>query len=196
MGLVRVTKPSLMLLNHQELQKQCELLDGDHDSYLTRLLENATAAAERYTGRAFATQTWRLTLDRFPCRTIKLPRPPLQSVTSITYIDEDGAEQTLDSSLYVVATDSHPGRVAPAYDEVWPATRTTLEAVKITYVAGHTSVDDVPEEAKQAVGVMVADWFVNRETTTEKEMRRVPLSAQWLLNGLKIGQVPGWYELV
>ncbi len=192
MGLKRITAPTGTLLTPEELRSQVSLMTPDHDQYLDALLARATAKAERETRRAFLTQTWRLTLDDFRCHKIVLPRPPLQSVTSITYIDETGTTQTLNSSLYRVATESQPGFVTPAYDEVWPAARCVAESVTITYVAGYgDAAASVPEDARHAVALMVAEMFANRG---DAEMEMSP-SIRWLLDGLKIGVQPGWYEL-
>lgn len=196
MGLKQTIAPTARLLDPEELRQQVSLLVADHDDYLDQLLLAATAAAEKYTGRALLTQTWRLTLDRFPCGEIRLPRPPVQSVTSITYTDENGDGQTLDSSLYVVAADSQPARIAPAYGEVWPATYLQPEVVTVTFVAGYgNAASDAPLEARHAVRLMVADWFRNREANAAIALQPVPMSAKWLLDGLKTGVQPGWYEL-
>lgn len=195
MGLVRTVAPTKTVLTLPELKHQCAIHGGEHDTYLMRLMQAATAAAERHTGRAFLTQTWRLTLDRFPLHEIRLPRPPLSSVTSIVYTDEDGDEQTLTSSLYVVAADSHPGRITPVQNEVWPSTYLEPESVRVTYVAGYgDDPEDVPEEARQAVAMMAADWFRNRETTTAESLRVVPMGARYLLDGLKTGAQPEWFR--
>jgi hypothetical protein len=69
------------------------------------------------------TQTFEYTLDGFPANpsliysasVIDLPRPPLQSVEFIQYIDTAGNVQTLASEDYVAdASSSEIGRVALA----------------------------------------------------------------------------------
>lgn len=192
MGLKRVTAPTAKLLSVQELRDQVSLLSSDHDGFLSKLLARATDKAERVTKRAFLTQTWRLTLNRFPRWAIRLPRPPLQSVTTISYVDENGTSQTLDPSLYRVAADSEPGYVTPAYNEVWPAIRDVVEAVTITYIAGYgADATTVPEDARHAVALMVADMFAHRGDEEVKMAQAIG----WLLDGLKMGAQPGWYEL-
>ena len=100
------------------------------DDYIEHLIKAARRMAERITRRALMTQTWSMSMERFPaCGEIVIPRPPLQSVESIVYLDENGVEQTWGGSPlpYDVTTPSGPsakyGRIRPAYDEVWPTTR-------------------------------------------------------------------------
>jgi uncharacterized phiE125 gp8 family phage protein len=102
-------------------------------------------------GRALVRQTWDLKLDAFPSGrntetgyrgsaaandAIRVPLPPLAGVTSISYVDTAGATQTLAEVKYTIDADSTPGRIVPAYGEVWPATRDMVDAVTVRFVAG------------------------------------------------------------
>ena len=127
------------------------------DPKLISILAAAREHVEDWTRRALMTQTPELVLDAFPTGGINLPSPPLQSVTSIKYIDTDGVEQTLSSALYDVDTDSEPGMVAPAYDEEWPDTRDQINAVRVRYAAGWTTAALVPYKIKAAILLVCAD---------------------------------------
>jgi uncharacterized phiE125 gp8 family phage protein len=200
MGLKRTIKPAVSPVTLDEAKQHVGLLSGDHDQHLARLIEAATEEAERYTGRALISQTWRLALDKFPCRwprnDIRLPRPPLQSVTSIKYVDEHGILQTLDSALYTATADFEPARIEPAYGQVWPATRDEREAVRVTYVAGYgNAASNVPQGIRQAILLMAAQWFAHREPTSERTLAEVPMSARWLLDNYKTGAVAEWFSV-
>ena len=45
--------------------------------------------------------------------TIDIPRPPLVTLDSIKFIDQNYEQQTLDTSQYVVDTASEPGGFCP-----------------------------------------------------------------------------------
>ena len=56
-------------------------------------------------GRALLTQTWDMYLDEFPCAgEIIIPLSPLQSVTSVSYVDQHGATQTWASANYRIVS--------------------------------------------------------------------------------------------
>jgi uncharacterized phiE125 gp8 family phage protein len=131
------------------------------ESYLTA----ARILAEDVSHRALMQRTVTLTLDKFPAgrRILELPRPPLTSVTSISYVDTGGATTAMASTNYVVDTASRPGRLQPTYNTVWPTARDQLGAVTITYVAGATTSTNVAETDKQAIRMLVGHWFQNRE---------------------------------
>ncbi len=74
---------------------------------------------------------------------IRVTRPPLQAVTSITYVDGSGVTQTVDPSTYDVDTDTEPGRIAPSYGNIWPIVRQQLASVQVNFVAGYGPVTTV-----------------------------------------------------
>ena len=111
----------------------------------------ATDRLEQMTGRLFRAAQYRLTLDAFPDGDdpIICPRPPLRDVVSLDYVATDG---TLTSYTgFQQDTDSIPGRVFPAIDDVWPSTREQPAAVTMVFDCGYASAADVPETVKHAL---------------------------------------------
>ena len=108
------------------------------DPLLNILITAARQHAEQELKRAIVTQTLDAYFDTFDRNGFTLP--PLQSVTSITYVDTDGVSQTLAADQYQVDAASIPARIVPAYGVLWPYTRTQLNAVTVRFVAGYTTV--------------------------------------------------------
>lgn len=166
-----VTPPAGEPVTLAELKAQLRLDTDDDDELVTALGKAARQVVEIYLGRAIVEQTQRAVIDyQWPRDVIRLPNPPLQSVTSITYLDGGGVEQTLDSSLYVVDTVSAPGRIDRAYSATWPLVRSELNAIKVTYVCGHApgsgSPEDfgfnVPETWKHAIKLLTVHLYDHR----------------------------------
>lgn len=160
------------------------------DPYLGVLIAVARHQAEAYTRRALITQTWDLTLDRFPissCEHIVIPRPRLQSVTYVQYIDTAGATQTWSSTKYDVDSKSEPSRILPAYGEVYPDARAVMNAVTIRFVAGYGSAPTVPENIKSAMKLIIGHLYEHRETVlVGAQPFEMPLSAEYLLQPHRI----------
>ncbi len=130
-------------------------------------------------------------LDDFPLSTesIRPLRSPLSSVTSIGYVDSNGDSQTFSSDDYDVDTTSEPGRIALAYGEVWPTTRSDINAITLTYVAGYgATAASVPEGIKTAIKQLVCHWYDHRETVTISNVvpREIPLAVNALLWPYKV----------
>lgn len=192
MGLKLITDAASEPVTTAEAKKQLEIASSitRHDSHVDDLIARARKATERLTRRAWINQTWKLTLSRFPADCIQLPRPPLSSITSFTYIDTDGVSQALVANTdYLVRSNAAPGYVDRYYNTVWPTTHPDEpEAVVITYVAGYgATAASVPEEAKQAILALVTYWFTNRDKAD------IPQFIKDLLSGLDCGMAMGAY---
>lgn len=125
------------------------------DDYITDLITAAREYAEGVLNKAIGSQKWKLILDDFPANDyIELPYPPLQSVSSVTYINSTGVSATMsasESSGYIVDTQSEPGKIFLSYNGLWPAfTAYPHNAVEILYTCGYTSTT-VPKRIKDAI---------------------------------------------
>lgn len=166
-----------------ELKTHLRIDHNEEDDLLDGLVEAARKTFEEMTHRALITQTWRYTLDAWPDgRIIALPRPPLQSVSSISYVDEDGNESTWGASNYVV--DVAGGRIALAASANWPSVSLyPIGAIRITYVAGYGAAGSaVPRQMRQAIKLLVGHWYENREATMSGAIaREVPMGLKALI---------------
>lgn len=99
------------------------------------VIETATGANVRR-HRVILASTFELKLCAFPGGgVIEIPRTPLVSVSSITYVDTAGDAQTLATTAYSVRVNEN--RIVLAYNQAWPSTRGGYEdQVTITFVAG------------------------------------------------------------
>lgn len=171
-----ITAPTVEPVTRAEAKAQLEIESAvtDWDTLVDTKIKAARGLVERYLNRALVQQTWKLQLDRFPAEpVIHIPRPPLQSVTSISYVDTDGTTQTLASSKYTVDLLSEPGRVEikHASGEEWPDTLDQIGAVTITYVCGYDVTNsspisytaNIPQDIKDAILIAVTDLYENRE---------------------------------
>lgn len=198
MGLKRVTDASREPVDLVEARKQCELIptDSTHDDFLLQLIETSRRMLERRTRRAFITQTHRLSIDSFPVSRIYLPRPPLQSVTSVIYENEQGNLVTLaEGTDYRVLTDPEPGFIEPAYNKDWPTPRPTSGAVRITYVAGFgAKSSDVPIEYRQLILQLVAFYFSSRgDLSNFNYNTSLPRHLDIAMDSLRCGATLGFY---
>ncbi len=173
------TNPSVSLA-HIKAALSLHTSNTDHDDELTRMELVATEVLERKCIRNFTNRTLVWTLDKFPSSEfIYVPRPPLVSVTSVAYVDQNGSNQTWDASKYQAGTNSQPGKISPIQSETWPVTDNRIEAVAITFVAGYGADEStVPKGIKQAILLCVRSWF--EELLPEGE---IPAGAMSLIEG-------------
>lgn len=181
--------PAVEPLTVADLKKHLRVDGVDEDGYLGTLIIAARELAEIFTRRAFVTQTWDLYLDCFPTDgEIRLPRPPLQTVSFVKYTDLGGTLQTLDPSTYIVDTASEPGRIALAYLKFWPTFRQVANSILVEFKAGYgDDATKVPARVVQAMKLTIGSWYANRESVGPNNLAQLPDSAQALLWSLRTG---------
>ncbi len=148
-----------------KLHMREDLVDSANDAYIHGLIEAARDSLETRLSLCLCTTTWVSKFMDLPADYIQLPLQPVQSVTSITYKDQDGAAQTLDTSLYTVNNWNFPTRIRRVPGAAWPIGT----EVVVTYEAGYG--DDpatVPAALRQWVVMAVTDMYRYRSTSTDK----------------------------
>lgn len=125
------------------------------DAMVSGLITAAREWFENAMDRSLLEKVWRLKLPWF-CNVIELPYPPLSSVVSITYLDADGATQTLATTIYNVVTATTPARIELASEQTWPVTDVHPEAVTVSFRVG---TDAAPEMVKAGIKMLVAYWY-------------------------------------
>jgi len=184
-SIVVTSEPSVEPVSTADMKTHLRITHSDDDTYIAALVKAARIWCEEYQNRAYIFQTIELRLDEFPegGGEIELPRPPLESVTSVKYIDTGGNTQTWDTANYTVDKYYHPARIVEAYSKSWVNTRDVINAVTVTYVAGYGSTANlVPASIVHAIKLIVSHWYEHREEVTDRTFKEVPLAAKALLD--------------
>ncbi|MEF2545955.1 hypothetical protein VQ045_02140 [Aurantimonas sp. E1-2-R+4] len=167
MSLIRVTGPAAEVLPTVDFKQHSRIDYADEDVLIASYIK---AAVSRFDGpfgllgRCLISQTWRLSLDAFSTR-ITIPTSPVQSITSVKYLDTDGVEQTLAAfRTYGIGGLERPF-LLPAEGESWPQSAERPDAVTVEFVAGYGAApEDVPADLINAIRRTVAHYFENRES--------------------------------
>lgn len=165
-------------------------VDGtDDDSLIDSQIIGGREWTENYCRRSWVQRTLELRLDCFPAE-IRLPRGPVSSVSSVSYLAQDGSLTVLAASAYQVDLYGTPPRILPSFGSVWPVPKFgTLNAVVVEYVAGYAPLDTsptdyagtVPAAVKAAMKLIIGHLHRNRELATEAVLTEVPFAVKALL---------------
>lgn len=179
------TAPAAEPVTLEEAKLHLRVDHDDEDDYIAGLVTAAREMVERLTGRQLVAATWDFVYARFPCGgwgELYLPAAPVQSVTSVSYVDGDGDAQTVDADAWELSAASEPAIIRPAVGYTWPATADTLEAVTVRAVCGYGDADDVPQSLRRAVLLIVGHWYTNREAVVVGTIATsLPAGLEWIL---------------
>lgn len=208
-----VTGPTVWPVSADELGAHLRLNQSGgsypEEAFLLDLIKGATEFAEAETGLVMLEQTWAHYLDEVPIqsdglgwwdgvregamnqehpRFIELTKGPLISVTSVKSFDEADVESTFASTQYYADTASRPGRIVLREGSVWPTNVRSVNGLVVTYKAGFgTEAANVPFQLRQAIKVIAAHWYENREAMTmDLSAANVPGSAWDILSKYKV----------
>lgn len=172
----QITPPAAEAVGLEMAQAHCHVYTEEDDDFLQQLISASREMTEKNTRRQLITATWTLTARRWPqVDYIELPKPPLQGVTKIEYLDPEGTLTTLDAATYRVITNAAVGRVSLRSGQQWPSAADEDGAIVVTYVAGYgDSPDDVPKLLQQSILMRVAHWYENRESTVAATLANIP----------------------
>lgn len=186
-----IVGPSQEPITVDEAKAQTRVTWSNEDAIFPGMIQTAREMCEEDLGIALLTQTLEQPLDCFPRNNrsvhlphfrnvydghnghyfsredseIRVPRPPLQSVTSVTYYDAAGVPTVWDPLEYLVDTDSFPGRIVPKSYKWWPALvpLQPVNGVRIRFVAGWADPTLIPYRLKSGMLLIIGSLYKNRE---------------------------------
>jgi len=165
---VRTSNPTEEPVTLAEAKAHLRVDFPDADAYIGALITTARVTAEERLERTLVHTPWRLTLDGFPTA-IKLPMPPIVTVESVQYRDEDGDWVELAAQDYVVDTINEPGFVVPAPGARWPAVGPGINGVRVNYTAGYGATgSSVPAPIRHWMLLAIGDMYHLRNRSSEK----------------------------
>jgi uncharacterized phiE125 gp8 family phage protein len=187
---VLITAPTAEAVTAAEVRTMLGLSASDPSDDLLAAMISATvgtldAATGGWLGRALMPQTWELRLDGFPTGVIRLPYPPLISVTSVEYDDTAGVEQTLTegTDYRVFSGGQGMAHIEPVYNTTWPIARCDTESVRVQYVAGYAA-GETPAAIKAAIALGVKHLVSTSERNLYMQREDIPgvRSRQWVVS--------------
>lgn len=174
-----ITAPTVEPLTLAEVKTHLRVNNTLENDLITALITAARQWVEGYTMRPLMTQTLQANYDELNSLEILLNKFPIQSITSVKYIDTNGTEQTVNSSTYETDLISPIGRILLTSI---PSYKKTLNAIKIRFVAGYTSADLVPKTYRSAMLLLIAHLYENKQQAQSQTLTEIPFGIRVLLD--------------
>jgi hypothetical protein len=152
---------------------------SDRDELITSLILAAQAELDGpkgWVGISVAQQTVEVHFDRF-CESMPLPAGPIIEPVTVTYLDSDGAEQTLSDTIYTLLSDD---RLVRTPNESWPSTYSRAEAVTLAYDVGIVDEDDLRIQLMKTAIILHVRMTLDHEEVAERRE-----TINWLVQPLR-----------
>lgn len=159
--------------NLVDIKVYCKIESGTYeDNILNVMLGAFVEKARKVTGLSLGEATFKANYDCLDDRVIKLLYSPLTTVTSIKGLMQDGIENLLDSSDYVVSS-GNVGTIELKDGAVWPVTDLSQNGYEVIYQCNMT---DIPPAIIEGVYMCMMNWYHDRTSS------KTPASAIALWN--------------
>jgi uncharacterized phiE125 gp8 family phage protein len=164
MSLVLISAPASEPVTVAEAKAHLRIDSDNEDTLIASLILTSRLHLETALGLALVTQSWRLLLDRWPLtREVEIPLRPLQGIDTVRVLPAEGAPIVIDENDYLADTASTPPRLVRT-GVVWRQPGKAANGIEIDFTAGFgPAAADVPAPLRQALLLLVAHWYENRE---------------------------------
>ena len=183
---ILLTGPAIEPVSLAEARDWLRVESTAEDDLIGALVTSARLIVESATRRMLITQSWRLSIDRWPGVAITqdgwIPRPeilaipfaPFQRLSAINIIDANGVASAVDPASYCVNGGPERARVVFAGEPPRPAR--AFGGIEVDIVLGYgDSSATVPEPLRLAIRMLTARWYENRgDVETDAAADRLP----------------------
>lgn len=182
MALVLTSAPAIEPVTLSEAKAHLRIDGSGEDTLLGSLILTSRLHVETALGLALITQTWRLLLDAWPTgEVLELPLRPLQSVDEVRIIAASGDASVVPETDWRADLASTPPRLLRA-GAGWPPPGVAAGGIAIDLTAGYgDAAADVPAPIRQALLLLIAHWYENREPRVSGEAIAIPGEVSALL---------------
>ena len=160
MSLIQTTPPTVEPISLAEAKAHLRVTHADDDTYISTLIKSARCTVEQFCGLALLEQSWSMFQDCWPePGIVPLPLSPIISIVDLLIYGEDDVAAIIDHAHYFLDSVSKPARLVLRQGRNIPTPGRRANGVEIKFTAGFVVV---PSEIKQALLIIIADWYASR----------------------------------
>lgn len=177
-----ITEPTSEPIILAEAKTNLRVTNNLEDDLITSIIVAARKWVEGFTWRPLMTQTIQANFDKVDVQSVDIliNKFPIQSITSVKYINASGTEITM-----TAGTDYETDLISPIPRirlTAIPDMKDTLNAFKIRFVAGYSSAELVPSNYKQAMYLIITSLYDNRNQVSTQNAIELPFGVYTLLD--------------
>lgn len=188
MATALLSPPAIEPVTLAEAKAHLRVDGSDEDALIESLIVTSRLHVEAALGLALIAQSWRVVLDCWPFGdTVELPVRPLVEVTAIRVRDGNGTASEIDPLGYAVDAVSNVPRLI-SRSGWWPMPGARKGGIEIDFDVGFgATAEDVPKPIRQALLMLIAHWYENREPAAAgSAAARIPATVSSVLEPYRL----------
>jgi uncharacterized phiE125 gp8 family phage protein len=183
MGTIEITStPDLdSVISVANLKAHLRVDHSDEDTLIEAYRDAAIKWVEDYCNTRLGDVTAVMYMDAF--YTCAIPVGPVSAISSVTYVDQAGDSQTLNTTYWWADLKRKPARIT--FDSPPDLYDDTFNAVQVNMTIGYAEAD-IPTPLIHAVRLMVAHLYESRQAVAYSQSYEVPLGLHSVLSPYRI----------
>lgn len=192
--LIKLSAPTSRPVTLDEFKRHIDVEHDDQDETIQIYLDAATDHVASACEQVLAPVDIEQREDCWPRAVLLLEAGPVRGIDEVAYLDGDGVEQVVDPSNYDWQPHSTGAQFWFVPGFARPALAQRPGSLRIRFAAGFNDPAasegdprlDLPRQGRQAILLLAAHWYRNREAVGNGAFVEVPLSAQTCINQLRV----------
>lgn len=150
--------PTFPAVSDADLEAWLRIDTGQDSATIAMLVGSATEYVEGVTGLVLGLAAYRIEFDEIDCA-YRLPIEPIQSITSVEYLDAEGELQPIEDWVTARGYLHFPS--------------IPLGAPLVTVEAGYHTPETIPISLCHAIALLVSEGYNSREALSENTIKAV-----------------------
>lgn len=180
MSVTLLAPPALEPVSLAQTKDHLRVEHGAEDTLILAYITSARLHVEAHLSKLLIEQEWRINFDKLPTgKAIELPLAPLTALNAVRYYTEQSGPTNIPPVDYSIDVDSKLARF------VLHLQRQNLRAFgayELDVTVGYgPSAEDVPADIRQALFMLIAHWYHNREAASPLVREHLPYGVLALL---------------
>lgn len=164
-----------------DLKAHLRVDHSDEDTLIEAYRDAAIKWVEDYCNTRLGDVTAVMYMDAFFTRSI--PVGPVSAISSVTYLDQSGDSQTLDTSYWWADTKRQPARIT--FDGPPDLFDDTYNAVQVNMTIGYAEAS-IPKPIIHAIRLMVGHLYESRQAVAYAQSYELPMGLHSILSPYRI----------
>ncbi|MEP0519663.1 MAG: head-tail connector protein [Hyphomicrobiales bacterium] len=180
MSVTLMAPPALEPVSLVQMKQHLRVEHASEDTLISAYITSARLHVEALLAKLLISQNWHLNFDRLPTgKIVYLPLAPLLSLNSVSFYTEQSGPNPIPPVDYAIDLNS----VRPRFSlHLERQNLRTFGAYELDVTVGYgPAAEDVPGDIRQALILLVAHWYENREAATPLAREHIPHGVRAIL---------------